>query len=143
MLAQPKFRVEWTCSTTTSMESFTDRRYQKDKIHNPFIHSPCQWLQSNCVLGKDQKPGLMSLQRRKERYIVIQVWKTLKGLVPNNLGIIFHDHIRLDTRCRIPLMKKNASVAAKSVYNKSCSVMGRNLWNIMPQSITSVLAKPV
>ena len=84
-----------------------------------------------------KKLGLMSLQRRIERYIVIQVWKTLKGFVPNNLGIIFHDHIRLGTRCRIPPMKKNASVAAKSVNDKSFAVMGPKFWNIMPKSITS------
>ena len=49
---------------------------------------------------------LMSLQRRRERYIIIHMWKTWKSLVPNDLEIQFYDHARLETRCKIPSMKK-------------------------------------
>ena len=84
-----------------------------------------------------KKLRLMSLQRRRERYIIIHVWKTLQGLVPNDLDIVSYKHIRLGTRCRIPPMHKTASTLAKSIYDKSFAVMGPKLWNIIPQSISS------
>ena len=79
----------------------------------------------------------LSLQRRQERYITIHVWKTLHKLAPNDIGIIFYEHIQLGTRCRIPPLKRTASALTKSIYDKSFAVMGPKLWNIIPQSITS------
>ena len=80
---------------------------------------------------------LISLQRRRERYIIIHVWKILHGLAPNDIDIIFYQHIRLGTRCRIPPIKKTASALAKSIYDKSFAVLGPKLWNIIPPNITS------
>ena len=79
----------------------------------------------------------MSLQRRRERCVIIHVWKTLQGLVPNDLDIVSYKHVCLGTRCRIPPMHKTASALAKSIYDKSFAVMGPKLWNIIPQSISS------
>ena len=45
-----------------------------------------------------KKLGLMSLQRRRERYVIIHMWKTHKGLVFNDLGIEIFDHVRFGTR---------------------------------------------
>ena len=82
----------------------------------------------------------MSLQRRRERYITIHVWKTLHELAPNDIGILFYEHIQLGNRLRIPSLKRTASALAKSIYDKSFAVMGPKLWNIIPQtqSITSL-----
>ena len=96
--------------------------------------SGCQDL---CYWDRLKRLGLMSLQRRRERYITIHVWKTLHELAQNDIGIIFYEHIRLGTRCRIPPLKRTASALAKSIYDKSFTVMGPKLWNIIPQSITS------
>ena len=70
-------------------------------------------------------------------YITIHVWETLHGLAPNEIGIIFYEHIRLGTRCRIPPLKRTTSALAKSIYDKSFAVMGPKLWNMIPQSIAS------
>ena len=68
--------------------------------------SGCQDL---CYWDRLKRLGLMSLQRRRERYIIIHVWKTLHELAPNYIGILFYEHIRLGTRCRIPPLKRTAS----------------------------------
>ena len=64
-----------------------------------------------CYWDRLKRLGLMSLQRRQERYIIIHVWKTLHELAPNDIGILFYEHIRLGTRCRIPPppLKRTAS----------------------------------
>ena len=80
---------------------------------------------------------LMSLQRRRERYIIIHVWKTWKGVVPNDLDIQFHENPRLGTRCKIPPMQKNASTLSKSIYDASFAVLGPKLWNTIPKDMTS------
>ena len=45
-----------------------------------------------------KKLGLMSLQRRRERYAILQLWKIWQCAVPNDLDIQFYDHTRLCTR---------------------------------------------
>ena len=86
---------------------------------------------------------LFSLQRRRERYMIIHVWKTLQGLVPNDLNIEFYDHKRLGTRCRIPAITKTASGMAKSLYDNSFAVVAPKLWNIIPSGITSADSLPL
>ena len=81
--------------------------------------------------------NLMSLQRRRERYIIIHVYKILKGLAPNDIQLKSYEHIRLGTLCCIPPLIKNAPLYAKSIYDNSFAVTGPKLWNILPRSITS------
>ena len=99
--------------------------------------SGCQDL---CYWDRLKRPGLMSLQRRRERYTIIRVWKTLHEQAPNDIGIIFYEHIRLGTRCRNPSLERTGSALVKSIYDKSFAVIGPKLWNIIPQSITSAPA---
>ena len=79
---------------------------------------------------------LMSLQRRRERYIIIHVWKILKGLAPNDISIKSYEHIRLGTRCCIPPLPSNAPAYANSILDKSFAVTGPKLWNIIPRNVT-------
>ena len=51
--------------------------------------------------------GLFSLQRRRERYIIIHVWKTLNGLFPNDLGLSFRVNKRLGMKANLPALPKN------------------------------------
>ena len=80
--------------------------------------------------------NLMSLQRRRERYIIIHVWKIIKGLAPNDINLKSYEHIRLGTRCQIPPLQKKAPTYAKSIYDSSFAVVGPKLWNILPRSVT-------
>ena len=79
---------------------------------------------------------LMSLQRRRERYTIMHVWKIIKGLAPNDINIESYKHIRLGVRCRVPPLPRRAPAYAKSIYDSSFAVTGPKLWNILPRSVT-------
>ena len=55
----------------------------------------------------------LSLQRLRERYIIIHVFKTQKGIAPNDLSMKFYDHICLGTRCCVPPLPKESSIICK------------------------------
>ena len=80
--------------------------------------------------------NLMSLQRRRERYIIIHVWKILNGKATNDVSLRFYDHIRLGTRCCVQPVHKSAPAYAKSIYENSFAVKGPKLWNTLPRSAT-------
>ena len=82
-----------------------------------------------------KKPGLMSLQRRRERYVILYLWKIWQGAVPNDLDIQFYDHTRLGTRCKIPPIKRNPTTLSRSIYDHSFAVRGPKLWNAIPKNI--------
>ena len=65
--------------------------------------------------------NLMSLQRRRERYIIIHVYKIQKIPAPNDLSMKFYGHIRLGTRCYVHLLAllKSATSYTKSIYDTS------------------------
>ena len=82
-----------------------------------------------------KKLGLMSLQKRRERYVILHLWKIWQGAVPNDLDIQFYDHTRFGTRCKIPAIKRNSTTLSTSIYNHSFAVCGLKLWNTIPKNI--------
>ena len=73
---------------------------------------------------------LMSLQRRRERYIIIYVWKIIQGLTPNDISLTWHYNDRLGIKVNIPPHKKN------SILKDTLAVTGPKLWNTLPKSAT-------
>ena len=71
--------------------------------------------------------NLMSLQRRRERYILIHVYKILHGLAPNDLEMQFYENARRGTCCRIPPLVKNSKPKYQSKYDQSFRVIGVRL----------------
>ena len=54
------------------------------------------------------KVKLFSLQRRRERFLIIHTWKIFKELTPNDLHLKFHLHPRLGIQAdRLPLKAKS------------------------------------
>ena len=49
-----------------------------------------------------KKLGILSLQRRRERYSIIMAWKMANGEAPNNIGIRFYQNHRLGKRAEVP-----------------------------------------
>ena len=127
-------RLEYSCPVWNPLLIVDIKKVESTQRAFTRHISGCQGLSYSERL---KKLGLFSLQRRRERYIIIHLWKTLKGIFPKYLDIQFYDHIRLGFRCRIPPMNKNASTLAKSLYDKSFAVVGPKLWNIIPQRIKS------
>ena len=81
---------------------------------------------------------LMSLQRRRERYMILQMWKILHKVTPNDLKIQFSSTSRLGIRAKIPLLNKSSSLHNQSLYDGSFAVLGPRLWNIIPVSLTKI-----
>jgi hypothetical protein len=82
--------------------------------------------------------NLLSLQRRRERYSIIQVWKMLNGLAPNTINIVFYEHDRLGKKATLPPVNHKAQSAVKTDYENSFRIKSSRLWNILPKHINTV-----
>ena len=85
-----------------------------------------------------QKLSLMSLQRRRERYIILHMWKLLHGDVSNDLRIEFVNRGRTGIKAKVPTLKGRSSVANQSLYDNSFAVFGPHLWNCLPAVINTI-----
>ena len=74
----------------------------------------------------------MSLQRRRERYLLIHMWKILNGCSPNDIDIKFCDPSRKGVRAKVPSLCKSSSLRNQSLYDHSFAVQGPRLWNTIP-----------
>ena len=94
------------------------------------------------------------MERRRERYVIIYVWKIVERKVPNFShqdngieigGISWYHHIRLGRKCRIPIIERgpfqqarNVSLARKvRLYSTACQnpceiqqIVARTLLNL-------------
>ena len=78
---------------------------------------------------------LMSLQRRRERYAILMMWKILHNVVPNCSNIKFTNTSRHGTRAIIPSLSRLSSLSNQTLYDSSFAVRGPKLWNKVPDSI--------
>ena len=81
--------------------------------------------------------NLMSLQRRRERYIIIYMWKILTSKAPNDLRVSFYVSQRSAVRAVVPHIPSQRSNA--TLFDKSFSVLGPKLWNILPKDCTLLM----
>ena len=83
--------------------------------------------------------NLKSLERRRERYMIMYIWSILEGIVPNisnaNEGIETKNHVRHGRKCVIPIVKRSPYAA---VIEASLRVHGAKLFNAMPSSIRNL-----
>ena len=85
--------------------------------------------------GRLKSLKLMSLQRRRERYIMLHMWKILHGLSPNDLNIKFSDPSRFGIKAHVPSLMRSSSQRNQSLYDNSFAVIGPRLWNILPNHL--------
>ena len=83
----------------------------------------------------------MSLQRRRERFIIIWMFKCRLGEVPNDLGVEFRPPGRLGVKAVVPPLSGNSSRRAQAKYDDSFAVVGPKLWNVLPADMT-VMVNP-
>ena len=81
---------------------------------------------------------LMSLQRRRERYIILQMWKLLHCISPNDIGVTFQEKNRRGFKADVPKLVRTSLQHNQSLYDASFSVLGPRLWNIIPAHLTRV-----
>lgn len=82
---------------------------------------------------------LYSLQRRRERYCIIYVWKILENLVPNlSVHIIVKSSNRKWRSCYIESKTSKAPKAIQSLKFTSFRTNGSPLFNQMPEEIRQI-----
>ena len=69
---------------------------------------------------------LYSLERRRERYMMVCVWKMITGLVPN-IGITTKHHQRHGRSCEIRKIAKESTAETKTICSASLKVRGCSL----------------
>ena len=74
---------------------------------------------------------IKSLQRRQERYIIIQMWKIPNKATSNCVNIQFREHPRQEWKSEVPRMGKRR-LASRTLYENSFAVVGPQLWNTLP-----------
>ena len=77
---------------------------------------------------------LYSLQRRRERFMIIHTWKIYKGLAPNDSDFQFYDQARRGPQCRRINYPCNVA-SIKTLRFNSFSCIGPRLFNIIPGTI--------
>ena len=85
-----------------------------------------------------QSLKLLSLQRRRERYSIIHVWKMINGIAPNNIGLVHYTNPRLGIRTSIPKFNHKAQKSFSTAYDDSFGIKAARLWNILPESVNSL-----
>ena len=85
--------------------------------------------------------NMHSLQRRRERYQIIYMWKILENIVPNpyidsqhssGTLINFTESSRRGRFCNIPYPSPNTTTAVKNIFYNSFIVHGGKLFNCLP-----------
>ena len=82
--------------------------------------------------------SLMSLQRRRERFIILHMWKILNGKTSNDLNIQFVSRPRLGNHAVIPSKRRVSSAANQTLYDNSFAVQGPKLWNAIPYHLNVI-----
>lgn len=77
---------------------------------------------------------LYSLQRRRERYSIIYMWKVLRGLVPNP-GIEYKVNDRTGIHICLPTIEKTSPPWLKRLRQNSFTFRGAQLFNCLPREL--------
>ena len=83
---------------------------------------------------------IMSLQRRRERYIIPMMWKILNNFVPNCCDIKFTETSRHGTQAIIPSLSRSSSLRNQTLYDSSFAVRGPKLWNKVPVNVKAAVS---
>ena len=84
---------------------------------------------------------LYSLERRRERYIILYTWRILEHQVPDlTSGKIYsiNEGGRLGRKCSSPPITNNASSEIKKIRYACLSVKGPRLFNILPAELRNL-----
>ena len=98
-----------------------------------------------------KKLNLYSQERRRERYIIIYVWRILEGQVPNicdnergsirmkqNQRLNDNEEDRLGRKCDIPSIITNSTTHVQNMREASLTVRGQKLFNILPKHLRDI-----
>ena len=85
---------------------------------------------------------LTSLQRRRERYVILMMWKILDKIVPSCYDIKFKVTSRngITIIAVIPPLAKSSTLSSQTLYDRSFAVQGPKLWNKVPNTVKTALS---
>ena len=107
-----------------------------EQVQRSFIRKICG-MQQLSYWDQLSALSLYSLERRRERYIVLYVWRILEGLTPNfsepNAGGISATWNACRGRlCKVPAVSRRASAASQRIRYSSFGITGPRLFNSLP-----------
>ena len=81
---------------------------------------------------------ISSLQRRREKIIILHIWKILNNIYPNTINLEFKEHSR--TYAIMAILKPLPKLKGKSLtkYEESFLIKGPKLWNLLPPDLTKI-----
>ena len=101
--------------------------------------SKIQGLRSMSYWERLKHLSLYSLQRRRERYMIIVVWKIYNNIIPNNVNITFRESTRHGTTCIRPLGSSKYSSVKTMRFNSFTSTASA-LYNVVPPNIKTLIS---
>ena len=81
--------------------------------------------------------NITSLQRRRERYIIIHIFKIINDMAPNDLCLEWYHNKRLGIKVKIPKIDYNVPKYASSLMEFSFRINGAKLWNLLPAEVNT------
>ena len=84
-----------------------------------------------------KKLNLYSLQRRRERFVIITIWKIANNLHPNQLDLQFYNTPRFGLKCRRKTLKTSTRAHINTLYHNSFPSVGPALFNTLPMALKS------
>ena len=86
-----------------------------------------------------KKLNLMSLQRRRERYIILFIWRILNQHVSSDvISVVCQTPSRNGIKAKVPCLSKYSLQRHQSTYDSSFAVNGPRLWNSIPSNLTLI-----
>ena len=82
-----------------------------------------------------KKLKFYSLERRRERYLIIYLWKMMENLVPKCIDLKRRNGGRNGRSFRLPLLCRTASTRLKTIRDESFFVQSVKLFNSLPRNI--------
>ena len=82
---------------------------------------------------------IRSLQRRREKIIILHAWKILHGFYPNDINLQSKEHLRTNS-LKIIVLKPLSKVRGRILtqYKHSFVIKSAKLWNILPPKISNI-----
>ena len=65
---------------------------------------------------------MLSLQRRRERYIIIHMWKILNGIAPNDMNLNFRHQSRLGLQAERRPLTRHARQTNQTLHDSSFAI---------------------
>ena len=85
---------------------------------------------------------LFSLERRRERYSIIYIYKIITGCITNNLNIRTTNHLRLGRLCHVEQTYPRATTRIKTLKENAFASRGPLLFNTLPRHLRDSNTSP-